>query len=410
MKGAWNLKSLGSVAEFRGGGTPSTDVPDYWGGGIPWVSPKDMKSDDIGASIDTITTEAIQHSAASLVPTGSVLIVVRSGILARTVPIALTTCELTVNQDIKALCPSKQLDSRYLRYFMRSEERRLLKLVTRGATVHRLSTDSLKTLMVPVPPLPEQKRIVAILDEAFEGIDRAIANTKKNLANAREVFDCQVTSILMKRDLGWQDRSLDQVCIVERGSSPRPIQDYFTTDPGGVNWIKIGDTEEGGKYVYKTAQKITPEGAKKSRYVDEGDFILTNSMSFGRPYIMKTSGYIHDGWFVLRLNDSIDPEYFYYLLSSNFVQSQFSQLASGSVVKNISGDLVKKAVLPIPPLAQQQVIASRLSETSSGTSRLGAVYQQKLSALGDLRQAILQKAFAGNLTTRSVEDLHEAAQ
>jgi len=97
---------------------------------------------------------------------------------------------------------------------------------------------------------------------------------------------------------GWEVKALKDVCIVERGSSPRPIKNFITEDENGVNWVKIGDTKGVEKYIYKTNQKITKEGAKKSRFVDVGDFILSNSMSFGRPYIMKTQGYIHDGWFV----------------------------------------------------------------------------------------------------------------
>ena len=144
-------------------------------------------------------------------------------------------------------------------------------------------------------------------------------------------------------------------------------------------------------------QKITPEGAKQSRYVKEGDFILTNSMSLGRPYIMKTDGYIHDGWFVLRLGDGIDSEFFYYLLSSSYVQGQFHTLAAGAVVKNISGDLVKRAVLPIPPLAQQHDLAERFVEFSEETQRLETIYQQKLTALDDLKKTLLHQAFSGAL-------------
>lgn len=242
-----------------------------------------------------------------------------------------------------------------------------------------------------------QQRIVTLLDEAFDGISNAKANAEQNLLNARAIFESHLQSVFTQRGDGWEDKTLDQVCIVERGSSPRPIKEFFTTATDGVNWIKIGDTEEGGKYVHTTAQKITPAGAKQSRFVREGDFILTNSMSYGRPYIMKTSGYIHDGWFVLRLNMSIDTDYFYYLLSSGFVQSQFTLLASGSVVKNISGDLVKRVVLPIPPLDQQQVIVTKLLEMSAATQRLEAVYQQKLTALDELKKSLLHRAFNGEL-------------
>ncbi len=192
---------------------------------------------------------------------------------------------------------------------------------------------------------------------------------------------------------GWEIKTLDEVCVVERGSSPRPIKEFFTTEPDGVNWIKIGDTEEGGKYVFSTRQKITPEGAKQSRYVKEGDFILTNSMSFGRPYIMKTDGYIHDGWFVLRLKDSIDTDYFYHLLSSNLIQEQFTQLAAGAIVKNISGDLVKKAVLPIAPLPEQKRLVTLLDEAFESIATAKANAEQNLKNARALFESHLNEVF-----------------
>jgi len=181
---AWPEVPLASIVSIKGGGTPSKEKAEFWGGCIPWVSPKDMKSELIGTSIDTITEEATRVSPAKLIPVGSALIVVRSGILARMVPIATTTRPLTVNQDIKALVSGPKLDAGFLVYFLRSAEPELLGHVTRGATVHRLSTESIRSLQIPLPPLAEQKRIVAILEAAFEGIDTAIANAEQNLANA----------------------------------------------------------------------------------------------------------------------------------------------------------------------------------------------------------------------------------
>lgn len=398
MTTSWPRRTLGEVCQVRGGGTPSKAVERYWHGDVPWVSPKDMKFDVVSDSIDHISQEAIDGSATSLIPKDSVLMVVRSGILARTVPIAITGRDLTINQDLKALCPNKGVDARFLYHLLDSKMDVLLSMVSRGATVHRLVTDQLRALNFILPPHLEQRRIVDILDEAFEGIATAKANAEKNLHNARALFQSHLQSVFTQRGEGWENRTLDEVCTVERGSSPRPIKSYFTTNPDGVNWIKIGDTEEGGKYVFSTAQKITPEGAKQSRFVKEGDFILTNSMSYGRPYIMKTSGYIHDGWFVLRLNMAIDTDYFYYLLSSPVVQLQFASLASGSVVKNISGDLVKKAVLPIPPLEHQHIIVEKLLALEEETQRLESIYQQKLAALTELKKSLLHRAFSGELT------------
>lgn len=192
---------------------------------------------------------------------------------------------------------------------------------------------------------------------------------------------------------GWELKKLVDVCIVERGSSPRPIAKYQTNSTDGVNWIKIGDTKGVDKYIYSTKEKITKEGSEKSRYVKEGDFILSNSMSFGKPFIMQTDGYIHDGWFALRLHDFINTEYFYHLLSSPYVNEQFHRLASGSVVKNISGDLVKKVLLPIPSLPEQQRIVAILDEAFEAIAKAKANAEQNLKNAKELFESYLRSVF-----------------
>ena len=208
MKAGWQIKTLGSLCQIRGGGTPSKAIKKYWLGEIPWVSPKDMKYDVVSDSIDHISREAIDGSATSLIPKDSVLMVVRSGILARTIPIAITGCELTINQDLKAFCPNAELDARFLYHQLDSKVDTLLSMVSRGATVHRLMTEQIRALKFALPPLPEQHRIVSILDEAFEGIAAATANAEKNLSNARELFDSHLESALGKLGAGYKDTNL----------------------------------------------------------------------------------------------------------------------------------------------------------------------------------------------------------
>ena len=191
---------------------------------------------------------------------------------------------------------------------------------------------------------------------------------------------------------GWEIKRLGEIIIVERGSSPRPIDKYITTNKDGVNWIKIGDTKNIDKYIFSAKEKITKEGALKSRYVKNGDFILSNSMSLGKPYIMKTDGYIHDGWFVLRLPNVIDAEYFYYILSSPNAQKQFTNLSAGAIVKNISSDLVKKTIIPIPPLPEQHRIVNILDTAFAKIDELKATAEQNLQNARDLFQASLRKA------------------
>lgn len=192
----------------------------------------------------------------------------------------------------------------------------------------------------------------------------------------------------------WPVKKLGDVCVVERGSSPRPIKKFQTDAANGVNWIKIGDTKGIEKYITSTKEKITPEGAQKSRKVNNGDFILSNSMSFGKPYIMATSGYIHDGWFVLRLPDYMDPDFLYYLLGSPLVQKQFHTLSSGAIVKNISGDLVKKTELPIPPLAEQKRIVALLDTVFADLEQTRTKTEQNLKNARELFDSYLQQVFS----------------
>ena len=163
----------------------------------------------------------------------------------------------------------------------------------------------------------------------------------------------------------WALARLGEVCEIARGGSPRPIQDFLTDSDDGVNWIKIGDTEVGGKYITSTAEKIKPAGVKRSRYVNAGDFLLSNSMSFGRPYILKTSGCIHDGWLVLGEIDKVfNADFLYYALSSPLVYDLLSRLAAGSTVKNLNSDLVKTLAFPIPPLNEQIRIATEIENAT----------------------------------------------
>ena len=162
----------------------------------------------------------------------------------------------------------------------------------------------------------------------------------------------------------WEWVRLGSVLDIARGGSPRPIKDYLTNSPDGINWIKIGDTDKGGKYICSTKEKIKPEGISKSRMVYEGDFLLTNSMSFGRPYILKTRGCIHDGWLVLANQyQCYSVDFLYYLLSSTFAYNQFCGVVSGAVVKNLNSDKVAAALFPLPPIEEQKRIVLKIEET-----------------------------------------------
>lgn len=159
----------------------------------------------------------------------------------------------------------------------------------------------------------------------------------------------------------FEVKKLSEIFDIVRWASPRPISQFLTDKEDWVNWIKIWDTKNIEKYITKTKQKITKEWAKKSRFVTEWDFILSNSMSFWKPYIMKTDWYIHDGWQLLRpIDKNLNIDFLYNILNSNFVFQLFKQSTIGWVVENLNIDIVKNVKIPLPPLEIQNQIVEKM--------------------------------------------------
>ena len=204
-----------------------------------------------------------------------------------------------------------------------------------------------------------------------------------------------VKTTCQKTDIGnfpdeWTFSVFGDKVKIFRGGSPRPIQDYITDAEDGVNWIKIGDVKENEKYITSTKEKIIPEGVANSRKVKIGDFILSNSMSFGRPYILKTEGCIHDGWLTIQEYDnSFDTDYLYYMLSSDLVYNQYINMAAGSSVKNLNKEKVSELLIVYPSKAEQKKIAEKLSDIDKLISTLEKQIEKKRS----LKQGIMQILF-----------------
>jgi len=193
----------------------------------------------------------------------------------------------------------------------------------------------------------------------------------------------------------WGYQKIGDVMLVERGGSPRPISKYLTDSDDGLNWIKISDATASDKYIYKTKQKILKEGLHKTRLVHEGDFLLSNSMSFGRPYIMKTTGCIHDGWLVLKekVDGLLDKEFLYHLLGSPYIFEQFDKLAAGSTVRNLNIGLVSSVSIPIPPLEEQKQIVAVLDQAFAAIDQAKANIEKNLQNAKELFQSKLNEIF-----------------
>lgn len=269
-----------------------------------------------------------------------------------------------------------------------------------GATVKSLRRRHFENLVVALPPLREQKRIVEVLDQAFAALDRARANAEVNAADLIQLRDSIISASLESAlDASSNRVSLGELCTIARGGSPRPISRFLTADSRGINWIKISDATASGKFIEGTKERIIPEGVSRSRYVTSGAFLLTNSMSFGRPYILKTNGCIHDGWLVLEPDyEQVDQEYLYYLLGSRQVYGEFDRLAAGSTVRNLNIDLVSRVSVRLPSLEKQRDAVASIISAVGVVHELVKANEAKLADIAALRQSLLQAAFSGQLT------------
>ena len=399
----WQTSPLGKVVTFLGGGTPSKQRDDFWGGEIPWVSPKDMKADVVAGSMDNITPAAVAGSAVKLIPAGALLIVVRSGILARTIPTALAGATLTINQDLKALVPSAALDAHFLAYFMRSIESRLLEQVSRGATVHRLETGALRSLAIPLPPLEEQKRIVAVLDQAFAALDRARANAEANLADAMELKERSIEHELSSGRLGRLEKVGPYVDLLtgfafkSGGYSDAPddirlirgdniVQGEFRWD--GVRRWPVRDRRVYSKYELALDDVLI---AMDRTWVSAGiKYVIVDECALPSLLVQRVAR--------LRAKPSIVPRYLAYWIGSKIFERYVLSIQTGLGVPHVSGKQIENFSIRVPANKDQAAVVDRLDAIVERCGGLISTYRRKLADLAALRQSLLQKAFAGELT------------
>ena len=267
-----------------------------------------------------------------------------------------------------------------------------------GSTIKRLYNDNILNTAITLPSVEEQQKIGAY----FENLDNLITlhqrkyekltNVKKSMlekmfpqngSNAPEIRFKGFTE-------AWEQRKFSDLVQIERGGSPRPIDDFITDSPDGLNWVKIGDAPAQGNYITKTAEKIKPEGLSKTREVHPGDLILSNSMSFGKPYIMGIDGCIHDGWLLIRNTYKVfDLTFLCHLLGTPQMIIQYKSLAAGSTVNNLNKELVGNTVVTIPTIKEQRVLGQYLETLDN----LITLHQRELEKLKNLKKACLEKMF-----------------
>ncbi|TPW76992.1 restriction endonuclease subunit S [Schumannella sp. 10F1B-5-1] len=248
---------------------------------------------------------------------------------------------------------------------------------SKGAAMPRGDRKAILEFKVPIPPVAVQAEIVRVLS-LFQSLEAELeAELEARIHQYAHYRDSLFRALSNARAVAFGD-----VATIARGASPRPIRNYLTESADGIPWIKIGDVPATGKYVTATAERVTINGASKSRRVKSGDFILSNSMSFGRPYIVRIDGCIHDGWLsISEFENSFDANYLYHLLRSAPVQGEFRRRAgSGGAVSNLNSAVVRGIALPMPEMSVQIRIADTLDKFDALVNDLSVGLPAELAA------------------------------
>lgn len=257
--------------------------------------------------------------------------------------------------------------------------------------VPSLNAKTIERISIATPPSIKEQNAIAL---ALSEIDDYIFSLENLITKKSNIKQGAMQKLLQPKE-GWEVKKLGEKADIFRGGSPRPIEDYLTIHPDGINWIKIGDVKKNAKYIESTDEKIIPEGLSRSRFVNEGDFLLSNSMSFGRPYILKIKGCIHDGWLVIQnYQDHFDRDFLYYVLGSEAILQQYKSMASGSSVLNLNKEIVKNVIINCPKSVDEQAgIAKVLSDMDEEIISL----ETKLEKYRNVKLGMMQNLLTGKI-------------
>jgi type I restriction enzyme, S subunit len=407
MRAGWELKKLNQIGKVFNGNSINekvkkdkyTDVED----GLPFIATKDVGFD---SSIDYQNGVRIPFNETNqfkIAPSNTPLICAEGGSAGR--KISFTNQDVCFGNKLFAFAPNKNVDSKYVFYYYFSSSFQKHFTTEMAGIIGGVSMNKFKDIEIPLPSLPEQQRIVALLDEAFAAIAKAKANAEQNLKNAKELFESYLQGVFENKGEGWEEKKLGEVYSFKNGIN----FDKTQKNGNGILTLDVLNMYcEGLKVdiskLYRIDKKVKEdcilknedilivrssvkeEGVAWATYFEEGDEQITycGFIIRGRPF------------------EKLNAKYVVYFLRTEGVRSELIKKATKSTITNINQSNLSEIIIPIPPIKEQQTIVLQLDTLRAETQKLEAVYQQKLADLEELKKSILQKAFAGELTDKSI--------
>lgn len=418
----WQLRRLKHMARFSGGGTPSRDNPDFWNGDIPWVSPKDMKSEFITGAEECITAAGLSGSSSSVVPAERVLMVVRSGILKHTIPVAINDVSVALNQDMKAIW----LDSDYLsaRFFMRWVQGLnddLLKVwLKQGATVESIEQDYLADTLMPVPPVSEREHIVQYLDRESARIDALIEKKTRFIELLREKRQALITHDVTKgldpslkmKDSGvewmgeipehWAVCKLSFRYSVELG---KMLDEKRITSTSLMPYLRNQDVQwDAVNTEVLPEMDIYPN--ELSRYtVRAGDLLVCEGGDVGRAAIWRGEsdviGYQKALHRLRPRNDETDTaEFFFFALMAAKVGGVFEESDSKATIAHLPAEKFRQYRFAFPPVREQLEITGHIRTHVQRLEKVQLKTECSIDLLKERRSALITAAVTGQIDLR----------
>jgi type I restriction enzyme, S subunit len=416
----WGVKRLKWIAEFRGGGTPTKEIVEYWGGEIPWVSPKDMKVSIVANTEDKITPKGIRESATKLVPAGAVLLVVRSGILIHSIPVALAGCDVTLNQDLKAILPRPEIRSNYLCYLIRGMQSELLvEWKKEGATVESLELDLVEQTQIPLPSGKAQSAIAAFLDRETARIDALVAKKEALIALLQEKRTALITRAVTKgldlnaamKDSGvewlgeipahWEVTRLKFLTPqISVGIVVTPAKYY---EPSGVPCLRSLNVREDGLsmddlvFISEESNRLL---SKSQIYCDDLVAVRT-----GQPGTTAVVSKAFDSancidLIIIRKTKHFLSHFMSHYLNSASAKTQFLSGSDGAIQQHFNIETAGNLFVPIPPLQEQRQITSFIAGEAGRIGDLTGAVKNGIARLREFRTALISAAVTGKIDVR----------
>lgn len=382
------FKPLCDLVTFKGGGTPSKQVVEYWNGDIPWATVKDFTSTSLSATQDFISQDGLRNSSANLIPKGHVIIPTRMSLGKA----AINTVDLAINQDLRALVPKISLDTRFLLHAILSLKDEIIRKGS-GATVKGITQDELYKLEIAFPPLDDQIRIAHLLGKV-EGL---IAQRKQHLQQLDELLKSVFLEMFgdpVRNEKGWDKPELKAFGKISTGNTP-PRNDPANYDDDFIEWIKTDNITGDAVFVTPSAEHLSETGAKRGRTVSTGALLVAciagSVESIGRAALTDRTVAFNQQINAIQPKADVNPLYLYGLfkLSRAYIQSHATKGMKKILTK---GDFEQITMIK-PPLDIQNQFAAIVEKIEGVKTR----YQQSLADLETLYGALSQQAFKGEL-------------